>query len=285
MAGSEPVAAPAAGIGDQAGMRLTVLGASPACQNPGGACSGYLLEQDGTSVLIDCGSGVFGRLQQVLDPESLDAILITHTHADHTLDLVQFRYFLFFQRERGLSPRRPALYLPPGGHERLLALSGLQDPSPTFFSEQFAVTEYQQHAHLTVGPLTIGFVPVRHIPHTYAIDVQGSARFAFSADSGPCPELAQVARGSDLFLCEAANEETSEYPLHLTPRQAGAVAQEAGVGQLLLTHRWYAYGQESAVAEAREAYGGPITLAREGMRLAIVPSSPILAEPATLPTE
>ena len=281
MTGSEPVAAPAAGISDQAGMRLTVLGASPACQNPGGACSGYLLEQEGTSVLIDCGSGVFGRLQEVLDPESLDAILITHTHADHTFDLLQFRYFLFFQRERGLNPRRPALYLPPGGHERLLGLSSLQDPSPAFFSEHFAVTEYQQHAPLTVGPLTIGFVPVRHIPHTYAIGVQGSARFAFSADSGPCPELAQVASGSDLFLCEAANEESSEYPLHLTPRQAGAVAQEAGVGQLLLTHRWYAYGQESAVAQAREAYAGPIALAHEGMRLAIIPSSPLLADPPT----
>jgi len=275
----ESGAAPALATAGQTGMRLTVLGASPACQNPGGACSGYLLEQDGTSVLIDCGSGVFGRLQEALDPESLDAILITHTHADHTLDLIQFRYFLFFQRERGLNPRRPALYLPPGGHERLLALSGLQDPSPTFFSEHFAIAEYQQYMPLIVGPLTIGFVPVRHIPHTYAIDVRGSARFAFSADSGPCPELAQVARGSDLFLCEAANQESSEYPLHLTPRQAGAIAQEAGVGQLLLTHRWYAYGQESAVAEAREVYAGPVSLACEGMRLAIAPGTASHADP------
>lgn len=258
------------------GMRLTVLGASPACQNPGGACSGYLLEQDDTHVLIDCGSGVFSRLQQALEPQSLDAILISHTHADHTYDLLQFRYFLFFQRERGHSPRRPALYLPPGGHERLLGLSALQDPSPTFFSDYFAIAEYQQRTPLTVGPFAIGFVLVRHIPHTYAINVRGSARFAFSADSGPCPELAQVARGSDLFLCEAANVERSEYPLHLTARQAGAIAQEAEVGQLLLTHRWWADGQESAVAEARELYAGPVALAREGMRIAIMGSQPRL---------
>jgi ribonuclease BN (tRNA processing enzyme) len=57
-------------------MRLTVLGASPACQNPGGACSGYLLEEDGTAVVIDCGSGVFGRLQQYAKPEDVQAVII-----------------------------------------------------------------------------------------------------------------------------------------------------------------------------------------------------------------
>ena len=77
-------------------MRLTILGASPACQNPGGACSGYLLEQDGAVVLIDCGSGVFGRLQQYVRPEQVRAVIISHMHADHTLDLVQYRYYLFF---------------------------------------------------------------------------------------------------------------------------------------------------------------------------------------------
>ena len=252
-------------------MRLTILGASPACQNPGGACSGYLLEQDGTALLIDCGSGVFGRLQQHIAPEAIQAVIISHMHADHTLDLVQYRYYLYFTGAHGHPYPHPTLYLPPGGHDRLLGISRLQDQSPTFYSESFAVKEYEPQQTLVVGPMRINFVPVRHIPHTYAMRIRGAGEFAYSADSGPCDGLAQVARDSDLFLCECANVEHSDYPFHLTPRQAGAAAQEAGTRRLLLTHRWWVYGQESTVAEARELYSGPVELAREDMQVTIGP--------------
>ncbi len=93
-------------------MRLTVLGASPACQNRGGACSGYLIEQDGAAVLIDCGSGVFSRLQQHVAPASLTAVIVSHMHADHTLDLIQFRYYLFFRALQGCKDAPVPLLLP-----------------------------------------------------------------------------------------------------------------------------------------------------------------------------
>lgn len=250
-------------------MRLTVLGASPACQNPGGACSGYLLEQDGTALLLDCGSGVFGRLQQYVAPETVQAVIISHMHADHTLDLVQYRYYLYFSSAEGRSQMRPTLYLPPGGHERLLSISRLQDQSPTFFTESFAVREYDPQQILTLGPLRVGFVPVRHIPHTYAMRVRGNGELAYSADSGPCEGLAQVAQDSDLFLCECANVEQSDYPFHLTPRQAGAAAQQARTRRLLLTHRWWIYGKDTTVAQAREEFSGPVDLAREDMQITI----------------
>jgi ribonuclease BN (tRNA processing enzyme) len=250
-------------------MRLTVLGASPACQNPGGACSGYLVEDDGTAVVIDCGSGVFGRLQQYVQPEAVQAVIISHMHADHTLDLMQYRYYLYFSRASRPPQQRPALYLPPEGHNKLLGISSMQDPSSAFFSEIFDTHEYDPTRGLTIGPLTINFVPVRHIPHTYAMRIKGSAQLAYSADSGPCPGLLEVSRNSDLFLCECANNEKSDYPFHLTPRQAGAVAQEAGARHLLLTHRWWVDGTESAVAEASEKYRGPVELAREDMQVTI----------------
>lgn len=252
-------------------MRLTVLGASPACQNPGGSCSGYLLEQDDVAVLIDCGSGVFGRLQRYVAPERMRAIIISHMHADHTLDLVQFRYYLSFCTDLGRADSPPALFLPPGGHERLLGISRMQDQSPTFYGDVFAVQEYNPELPLGFGALDLAFVPVVHIPHTYGMRIKGDALLAYSADSGPCDALFEIARGSDLFLCECANKEGSDFPFHLTPRQAGMIARQAGARRLLLTHRWWAYGEEETVAQARQEFAGPVDLAREDARITLAP--------------
>jgi ribonuclease BN (tRNA processing enzyme) len=191
-------------------------------------------------------------------------------HADHTMDLVQFRFYLFFIAQDLGFRARPALYLPPDGHERLLTLSRMQDQSPGFFSEFFALEEYDPLQSLDLGPLKVQFVPVVHIPHTYAMRITGSATLAYSADTGPCPGLIDVARGADLFLCESANTEGSLYPFHLTPRQAGLAAQDAGAGALVLTHRWIYLGHESAVADASRSYTrGPITMAREDMQFTL----------------
>lgn len=252
-------------------MQLTVLGASPACQNPGGACSGYLLEQDGTAVLIDCGAGVFSRLQRYVEPERVQAIIVSHTHADHTLDLIQYRYFLQFLPSLGRGTRRPALLLPPDGHQRLLTVINQQDPSATFYSSVFDVREYDPAATLNIGPLSVRFTPVVHIPHTYAMRIRGEALLAFSADSGPCEALPEVARDSDLFLCECANSEGSDFPYHLTPRQAATYARAGGARRLLLTHRWWAYGKEETVQEAASIFNGLTELAHEDQRIILAP--------------
>ncbi len=75
-------------------MRITVLGKSPSWQDAGGACSGYLVEDGGTRLLLDCGNGVFSKLRQRVDYTELDAVLISHLHADHFLDLVPYSYAL-----------------------------------------------------------------------------------------------------------------------------------------------------------------------------------------------
>lgn len=250
-------------------MRLTVLGAGPACQNPGGACSSYLLENGDTAIVLDCGSGSFGRLQRYVPPERVRATIISHMHADHTLDLLQYRYYLYFARTLTPDLPSPGLFLPPEGHRCLLGVSAMQDQSPTFFSDTFSVREYDPLVPLQIGSLRIEFVPVVHIKHTYAMRVTGEATLAFSADSGPCPALIDVARGSDLFLCECANIEGSDYPYHLTPRQAGTIAREGGARRLLLTHRWSAYGEAETIAQARETFPGPVALAHEDMQITI----------------
>ncbi len=259
-------------------MRLTVLGASAAAQNPGGACSSYLVRReqapdDGgatttTSLALDMGSGAFANLQRQVAPDAVEAIVLSHTHADHCLDLVPYRYALYFLRQQGQdTPRRPRLWLPPGGHERLLSIIHGQDPSPLFFQDVFEVAEYDPAQSLAVGGLRVTFGAVNHAPHTYGMridDVSGGALLAYSADTGPCPTLLDLARDADLFLCENANTEESVYPLHLAPSQAGAHARDAGARRLVLTHRWHLNGFDTAVHAASHAFGGPISVAREG---------------------
>jgi len=165
------------------------------------------------------------------------------------------------------------LLLPPGGHETLLRVSASQDPTPTFFSDVFDVAEYDPARPLVIGGLTVAFYPMRHIAHTYGLRISGAVgttgTLAYSADSGPCQGLFDVARDADLFLCENANAEDNAYPLHLTPHQAATYARDAGARRLLLTHRWHAYGLDEAARAAAEVFEGPISIAREGETYAI----------------
>jgi ribonuclease BN (tRNA processing enzyme) len=72
-------------------MRLTVLGRSPASPNPGEACAGYLVEGGGARLLVDIGPGVVSQLVRRHHPDELDAVVVSHMHADHVLDLVTLR--------------------------------------------------------------------------------------------------------------------------------------------------------------------------------------------------
>ncbi len=105
---------------------------------------------------------------------------------------------------------------------------------------------------------------MRHAPHTYGLRVRGDGTLAFSADTGPCDNVLALARGADLFLCENANAEASDFDMHLKPSQAGAYAREAGARRLVLTHRWHRAGLDVALASASAAFGGPVSIAREG---------------------
>lgn len=244
-------------------MRLTILGASAAAQNPGGACSSYLVQEGATSVVLDTGNGSFANLQRHVAPDLVAAVVLSHMHADHILDLMPYRYWLEFQGE-GRS-RRPRLLVPPGGHATLLAISGLQDPSPAFFTDVFEVAEYDPDQTVTIDDLTISFHGTRHAAHTYGMRVSAGGRvLAYSSDTGPFPGLVEVARDADLFLCENANPDASDFPLHLKSREAAAYARQAAARRLVLTHRWRPSGLDAAQAAAAEVFAGPVSIAREG---------------------
>ena len=234
-------------------MQLTVLGASAAYPGPGGACSGYLVREGNTNLLVDCGTGVLSNLQKAVTLKQVSNIVISHFHADHFFDLIPYRYALTRPIYKDIYP---VLYLPPGGRKVLLKAVSSFDKSPSFFSDHFQIEEYNPKAGIQVEKLNIEFAPVKHYIPTYAMSISGKKRLVYSADSGLCEELADIAQGADLFLCEATRyaEDDEEWG-HLHANDAVKLAKNAKVKRLILTHFWPDHDYSKELDQARQAFG------------------------------
>lgn len=247
-------------------VRLIALGTGPAFPARGGATSGYLVTHDGTSLLMDCGTGVVSNLQKHLDFRAVSAIVISHMHADHFLDLIPYRYGLRYA-PCGRTTGRIALHLPPGGFTVLRHVVAPFADEPETFWEVFQVSEYDPGGALRVGGLTVRFAQTRHLMPAFAMSVEAAGqKLVYSADSAPSERLVALARGADLFLCEATlqrREQDAPGGAHMTAAEAGAAAAHAGVGRLLLTHIWQEYDETQSVLQASDAFGGPVELAVE----------------------
>ena len=213
-------------------VRLTVIGSSPAWPNPGSAQSGYLVQGDG-SLLLDCGPGVLGRLRELeLFPSS---IAITHFHLDHWGDLVPWAWLNAY----GPQEHRIAcsLWLPPGGKSQLDVFASRWG-NEAMFENAFELREFEPGVPFS----TVGFeVEACRLPHydlvSHGFRVgNGGRTLAYSGDSAPTEELTALARGADLFLCEATLADPAADGLprgHLSAEEALAAAD----GPVLLTHR------------------------------------------------
>jgi ribonuclease BN (tRNA processing enzyme) len=259
-------------------VRVTVLGKSPSWQDAGGACSGYLIEEAGTTLLLDCGNGVFAKLRERLDYTELDAVLISHLHADHFLDLVPYAYALTYApRQQPVPvppwpgtdhPARPRLIAPRGAREmfrRIVGSWGQED----LVESAFAIEEFERNDEVAVGPLRTRFREVPHWVTTFAIDVRsrdGGGRLTYSADCSPNDALVEIAHGTDLLLVEATlpRPERTGKRGHLTPTEAGDHARRAGAKRVVLTHISDELDQTWARTQGADAFGGRVELAREG---------------------
>jgi ribonuclease BN (tRNA processing enzyme) len=249
-------------------VRVTVLGKSPAWQDAGGACSGYLVEEAGARLLLDCGNGVFAKLRRVCDFAEVDTVLISHLHADHFLDLVPFAYALTYAPRRGQGAR-PQLHAPAGAAEtfrRVVGAWGNED----LIEKAFELREYHPSDRLEAGPLRIRFREVPHFTATHAVEIasraDGGHRFTFGADHGPSDALCEFAGGTDLLLIEATLPRAEEAGPrgHLTPAEAGEHGRRAQARRLVLTHFSDLLDEGWARREAEAAFGAPVELAREG---------------------
>jgi ribonuclease BN (tRNA processing enzyme) len=258
-------------------VRLTVLGKSPAWQDAGGACSGYLIEENGTRVLLDCGNGIFGKLRQRLDYTELDAVVISHLHADHFLDLVPFAYALTYApRQQPVpvppwpgtdSPARPRLLAPPGARAAFRRVAGAWGQG-NLIEAAFALEEYDPAQPVEIGAITAAFREVPHFITTYAVDMrsEGGGRITFSADCKPNDALVDFADGTDLLLVEATlpRPERTGVRGHLTPAEAGDHARRAHAKRVVLTHISDELDQTWARKQGAEAYGAAVEIAAEG---------------------
>jgi ribonuclease BN (tRNA processing enzyme) len=259
-------------------VQITVLGKSPSWQDVDGACSGYLVEDDGSCLLLDCGNGVFSKLRRFRDYVDIDAVVISHLHADHFLDLVPFSYALTYaprQQPAAIQhwpgtdhPAHPVLHVPRGAREIFRRVVGAWG-NENLVENAFDLREYDKSDVLEVGSLRIRFHEVPHYVTTHAVEIRstnGGGRFTYGADSAPTDELVAFAAGSDLLMIEATlpRPERDGQRGHLTPSEAGDHGCRAKVGRLVITHMSDELDAVWAKAEAEKSFKGPVDVAREG---------------------
>lgn len=240
-------------------MRLTVIGCSGTFPGPTSPCSSYLFDADGFRLLVDVGNGATGSLQSCCDLLDIDAIVVSHLHGDHYLDLVNYTYVRRYHPS-GTPPPLP-VYGPPGVRQHIA--SAFAGHSDDLLDQAYAFSELSDR-RLDIGPFAIDFMRMRHPVETYGMRISdGGATIAYSADTGECDRLVDVARDADLFLCEASYLDGDDNPpgIHLTGRQAGDYATRADARRLLLTHLVPWGDAARTMGEAHAVYDGDVTLA------------------------
>lgn len=248
-------------------LRFEVLGFAGAAPL-NGACPGYCVDGGGSRVLLDCGPGTLERLWRRELLGRLDAIVVSHMHMDHVLDLLPMAGELV----RSLVGRRQRLWVPhgdgPGVLDALDAAFARDPNSGSRFDAAFEVGEYRPEDSLQIGALTCTFAPTAHPRPCFAIRVtDGDAAVVYGADGSPSEAVAALATGADLLVLEATFADDAAAAAeqgHMTAAQAGALAARAGAARLLLTHLLPDAGDDH-VRHAARSFSGPIELAREGL--------------------
>ncbi|MGZ4538820.1 MAG: MBL fold metallo-hydrolase [Blastococcus sp.] len=214
-------------------MRLTVVGCSGSGPGPTSPASCYLVEHDGYGLLLDLGNGAFGGLQAVADPDSIDAVFLSHLHADHCLDVAPF---VVWHRYSGRATGgRVPMYAPVGAERRLAMAYDLDGDGLTDVFDFVPVGP----GAFEIGPFAAEIVRTVHPIECYAIRLTAGGRsLVYTGDTGPSEDVIALARGADVLLAEAAHPPGPGLPpgLHLTGREAGEHASAAGAKRLLLTH-------------------------------------------------
>lgn len=223
-------------------MKLHVLGCHGPYPMANGATSGYLLETENDQILLDCGSGVLGRLIALCDPAKLSCVMLSHLHFDHMADMLVLQYYL---QQAG---KKLTVYVPP------------EDDSPQKALLRPAVFDIRPYPEtLEMNGLKVTTLPVRHPVPCRALRFEEKGRvFVFTGDTNTCPGLAAFAGDADVLMTDTAflADEWDEKKPHLSAALGAALAKEAGAKRLLLTHLPVRHAPETLEAEARAVCPG-----------------------------
>jgi ribonuclease BN (tRNA processing enzyme) len=238
-------------------MRLTVLGGCGAWPEAGQACSGYLVEHDGFTLLVDVGYATVPRLLRHVAAEAVDAVFVTHGHPDHCADL---NPLLRARALGGAAPAPVPVYALPGALDAVLALD-----RPGMLADAYVLREFTAGSRLDIGPFLAqtGLLP-HWVPNAGVRLAAGDRVLTYTGDCGPSPDVVALARDADLLLAEATyvDQVPAEARRYLTSaREAGRQATDAGAGQLLLTHLWPGTDPDAARAAAGGGYRGDVGIA------------------------
>jgi ribonuclease BN (tRNA processing enzyme) len=255
-------------------MRLTVVGCAGSIPGPDSPASCYLLEADGFRLVIDLGNGALGALQKHIGLFEVDAVCLSHLHADHCVDLYSYSIARTFS-PGGRQPVIP-VYGPANTARRMGYIHG-PDGDNLGLMNSFAF-ETLQPGRMTIGPFDVQLAHMNHPVETFAFRFSsGGKSLVYTGDTGETEAVPALAAGADVFLSEAAFLERPDLPpnLHLTARQAARYAGEAAVGKLVLTHLQPWNNRDDARTEAAAAFNGDLDLAAAGQVITLLRASKI----------
>lgn len=239
-------------------MKLTTIGFWGGYPKVNGASSGYLLEQDGFRLAIDFGSGVLSKMQNFIQPDELDAVIISHYHSDHIADIGVLQHARLVQGYLGKDMDPLPIY----GH-RLdeEAFARLSYKNITFG------VEYSGDNPIQIGPFKVEFRRTKHSAPCFAMRfTSGGKSFVFTGDTAYTEELIPLAEDADVLLCECNfyGSQCGEDAGHMNSFDAGTLAEKARVKSLILTHLPHFGDHSLLLNEVAQKYAGPVKLAAYG---------------------
>ncbi|MEA2620184.1 MAG: hypothetical protein QOC97_957 [Chloroflexota bacterium] len=250
-------------------MRLDVVGAGPAYTDRRGAIgASYLLRHDGSSLVFDLGQGTFAGLASIIDPGTLDAVVISHLHPDHFVDLVPLRHYLRWEEPRrrlrvlgpvGLADRLDALQAEPGFTTAALDIETLTEGSQVIGSFELTAGRVR-HTDSSFG--------FRVAPVDSAPDVAG---LVYSGDCGRAEDLDPLGRPGDALLCEVSfgPGPIIPGPEHLDGPAVGELARRMKADRVLLTHLMMGFDRAATIESVRARFDGPVELVDPGFETTI----------------
>ena len=245
-------------------MELLVVGSGAAYPDrPGTASSTYVVSHGDDRVCLDLGQGGFAGLAGRLEPSTLRAVIVSHLHPDHFVDLVALRHYLRYEFE---PPRRVRVLAPAGLTERLDSLLA----EPGFAAEALDI-EGRREGTIRIGPFSIESRLVTHTDESYAVrvsiaDKPSTPGLVYSGDCGRADDLAPLIRPGDTLLSEVAfgPGPVPVGDLHLDGPSVGELAAATAPARVLLTHLQMRRDPVATLAAVQERYAGPVTLVADG---------------------